>query len=145
MTYKIEAKTDVARAQIIISRAPHDVMQAVRQGFHFHGKAVYKIIRFGLLRRKRHGKVFLYKGRRLTRSAPGEEPQRVTGKLRASQDFKTHGAHLLVFRSDAEYSRKLDEGDSSVLARPFFRKKIIANQSKMNQRIRMEIDRRQKP
>lgn len=78
----------------------------VRKAFYYVGKALEKTTKEGIKRPPKTGRYYIFKGRRIRASAPGEYPRNRTGDLRKSVGFIVQGSERLIFGSGKIGQRK---------------------------------------
>lgn len=94
-----------------------------------HGATVVRALEDVITSGTRSGKVYSYKGRKYTASAPGEPPANRSGRLASSFGFKRTVNELSIFSkafadNGYEYPWGLEMGNSRIKPRPYFVKTI---------------------
>jgi HK97 gp10 family phage protein len=117
--------------------------RSIRRAFFELGKDLKAEANREILRRPKHGRTYIVRGRsgrprRHVASAPGETHANLSGRLRRSISWKVHGDERMEFgygvsTTDAnaapEYDLFVEYGTSRMAARPSLRNAIDATQS----------------
>lgn len=90
-----------------------------------HGDEVTKELQKVVTTGTRSGRVYSYRGRKYTASAPGEPPARRSGKLSKGFESKARLWELIIgnktySKKGAPYTKYLEEGTKKMEARPYF-------------------------
>ena len=125
--FSLDMDQSTKEAYLSVRTADIRAIRAIRQTFYWLGKDLYGDSRTLIKRGRRTGRTYRYKGRRYKASAPGEPPQRVSGKLRASMKIKVQGAQSLTFGATAKYASDLEEGTPKMAQRPFLKVTVEKN------------------
>lgn len=110
-----------------IKRHRFTIANALTKHGGFMIKKMEKLITSGT----RSGRVYTYKGRKYTASAPGEPPANRSGRLASNFGFnKTGYTQLMLYNnafSDSGYPYPFQLDDKSGLNRPYFLTTILKN------------------
>lgn len=87
-----------------------DILYEIEKAFWEIGKLVTKTLSDNILKTKKTGVLYKYKGRNLRASTSGEFPRNRSGFLRRSINFSVLGAHKMEVGLSAEYAKYLQEG-----------------------------------
>ena len=106
----------------------HNILRAL----NIHGDFVCKKLQEKIETGERHGKVYSYKGKKYTASAPGEPPANRSGKLAHRFWHTETPAQLTIYNSafsenGAPYPFYLERGTSKMEPRPYFVSTIQEN------------------
>lgn len=119
-----------AKAYFQINTSDIRAIRAIRQTFFWLGKDLYAGSRDLTKRGPRAGRIYKWHGKKMRASAPGEPPQRISGKLRESIGIKVQGAQSLTFGAKAPYASYLENGTSKMAQRPFLG--VVVEKNKQN-------------
>ena len=103
---------------IDLGHAPEKFQSACREGLYETGKLLQKTVSQGILKTKKSGKFYKYRGRRMQASAPGEYTANRTGELRRGYNFQVDGFKRMRFGNEVEYSAFIELGTRRMKARP---------------------------
>lgn len=94
-----EFKADPRNLKVVIKiqKQAGDQKKAIRKAFYEIGKRLVAATNKAILKKPKHGKTYIIKGRKHTASAPGEAPANLTGNLRKSLDFEVRGSSQMLF------------------------------------------------
>jgi len=141
ISYRIRMSVLAKEAAESIKRAPEKTNRGIRRAFYFIGKDLVSDAKSLVMRGPRSGKIYLFRGKRIRASAPGEPPQRVTGKLRKYIDFKVRGADQLEFGvlSEVNYAGYLEKGTGKMKARQFLAPTVKKNEKNVRNHFEKHI------
>jgi len=138
--YKVIESSENKVFKVQVNNLTGNFRTGIRQGFWETGKELVKTAS-SEIKRKKTGKVYKYKGRRIRAGAAGDYPANRSGANRRSLDFQVHGADELEFGAGVDYSPFLERGTSKMKARPFLKPSITKNINKLRSNLRNNIRR----
>lgn len=121
-----------------IKRMPKKTRRAMRNALYLSGKLLRKSASDSILKKK-SGRVYRYKGRRVRASQDGESWANRSGKARRGLSFRVQGQSRLYFENSVDYVQYLEDPKS--LNRPAMWLAIESNVGKIERYIEQEIDR----
>lgn len=106
----------------------HNILTAL----NIHGDYVCEKLKEKIMTGERHGRVYTYKGKKYTASAPGEPPANRSGKLAHRFWHNQTDKQLTIYSSafsdeGAPYPFFLERGTSKMEPRPYFVSTITEN------------------
>lgn len=114
---------------------PVSSVNGIRQCLYIVGRFLSKRTSENILRTRKTGRYYKYKGRRYRASAPGEFPANRSGTNRRSIQFIVKGKREMIFGADAKYSKYLEK------SRPFLIRTIKETEGNQNKILHNEIKR----
>jgi HK97 gp10 family phage protein len=147
MTFKIVEGPDNIKVDKALKKMPAAIRKGIRRGAYITGTQLVKDARDKMTRSPKSGRTYkIYRGlggRRLSAprihraSAQNQYPAVVSGRLRASVDFKVRGSQNLEFGAGSntiEYAKFLETGTSKMAPRLFLKQttRRLQNQTKTN-------------
>jgi HK97 gp10 family phage protein len=121
-----------------VKKLTTDVRQGIRKAFYFAGKD-FQATAKEEIKRKKTGRVYKYKGRKIAAGAPNDYPANRSGRNRRSVDFKVHGGDEMEFGAGETYSPFLERGTAKMAKRPFLKPSIKKNEQNLRKHLRREI------
>lgn len=121
-----------------IKQMPKKTRRAMRNALYLSGKLLRKSASDSILKKK-SGRVYRYKGRRIKASQDGEGWANRSGKARRGLSFRVQGQSRLYFENSVDYVQYLEDPKS--LNRPAMWLSIESNAGKIERYIEQEIDR----
>lgn len=112
-----------------------DAKQGIRMGLYRAGQIFKKTANEGILRSKKTGRKYKYKGKRYTASAVGEYPANRSGKNRRSISFYVRGFDRLVYGAGEKYSPYVEA------SRPFLIRSARESAQEARQAMLTELNR----
>ena len=97
--YSLTFKRESFKVIDQLTKSAETARQGLRKGFFALGKELQKTSRAGIKNPPKTGRFYLFKGRRIRASAPGEYPRNRSGVLRKSIIFIVDGTSKLIFGS----------------------------------------------
>jgi len=153
MSFKFSESSHNRDSFASVDKMPKVLKKAIRKGAYISGKQLVANARNEMTRGSKFGRTYrIYRGLggsrlsapRLHRaSAAGESPAVISGKLRASTDFKVRGSRTLEFgagNSMVNYAKFLEEGTSRIAPRRYLRGTVRKLQNQVNTNISKEIN-----
>ena len=110
----------------------------MRNALYFSGKLLRKSASDSILKKK-SGRAYRYKGRRIRASQYGEAWANRSGTARRGLSFRVQGQNRLYFENSVDYVQYLEDPKS--LNRPAMWLAIESNAGKIERYIEQEIDR----
>jgi len=121
-----------------IKQMPKKTRRAMRNALYLSGKLLRKSASDSILKKK-SGRVYRYKGRRVKASQYGESWANRSGTARRGLSFRVQGQSRLYFENRVDYVEYLE--DETSLNRPAMWLSIESNVGKIERYIEQEIDR----
>lgn len=121
-----------------IKQMPKKTRRAMRNALYLSGKLLRKSASDSILKKK-SGRVYRYKGRRVRASQDGESWANRSGTARRGLSFRVQGQSRLYFENSVDYVQYLEDPKS--LNRPAMWLAIESNAGKIERYIEQEIDR----
>jgi hypothetical protein len=121
-----------------IKQMPKKTRRAMRNALYLSGKLLRKSASDAILKKK-SGRVYRYKGRRIKASQDGESWANRSGTARRGLSFRVQGQSRLYFENSVDYVQYLEDPKS--LNRPAMWLAIESNVGKIERYIEQEIDR----
>lgn len=121
-----------------IKQMPKKTRRAMRNALYLSGKLLRKSASDSILKKK-SGRVYRYKGRRIKASQYGESWANRSGTARRGLSFRVQGQSRLYFENSVDYVQYLEDPKS--LNRPAMWLSIESNVGKIERHIEQEIDR----
>jgi len=121
-----------------IKQMPKKTRRAMRNALYLSGKLLRKSASDSILKKK-SGRVYRYKGRRIKASQDGESWANRSGTARRGLSFRVQGQSRLYFENSVDYVQYLEDPKS--LNRPAMWLSIESNVGKIERYIEQEIDR----
>jgi hypothetical protein len=121
-----------------IKQMPKKTRRAMRNALYFSGKLLRKSASDSILKKK-SGRAYRYKGRRIRASQYGEAWANRSGTARRGLSFRVQGQNRLYFENSVDYVQYLEDPKS--LNRPAMWLSIESNAGKIERYIEQEIDR----
>lgn len=110
----------------------------MRNALYLSGKLLRKSASDSILKKK-SGRLYRYKGRRIKASQDGESWANRSGTARRGLSFRVQGQNRLYFENSVDYVQYLEDPKS--LNRPAMWLSIESNVGKIERHIEQEIDR----
>lgn len=121
-----------------ISQMPKNGRRAIRHALYLSGRLLRKSASESILKKK-FGRTYRYKGRRIKASQAGEAWANRSGKARRGLSFRVQGGNRLYFENSVDYVEYLE--DKAFLNRPAMWLAIENNASKIERYIEQEFSR----
>lgn len=121
-----------------IKQMPKKTRRAMRNALYLSGKLLRKSASDSILKKK-SGRLYRYKGRRIKASQDGESWANRSGTARRGLSFRVQGQNRLYFENSVDYVQYLEDPKS--LNRPAMWLSIESNVGKIERHIEQEIDR----
>lgn len=121
-----------------IKQMPKKTRRAMRNALYFSGKLLRKSASDAILKKK-SGRVYRYKGRRVKASQDGESWANRSGTARRGLSFRVQGQSRLYFENTVDYVQYLE--DPKTLNRPAMWLAIESNVGKIETYIEYEFSR----
>ena len=121
-----------------IKQMPKKTRRAMRNALYLSGKLLRKSASDSILKKK-SGRAYRYKGRRIRASQYGEAWANRSGTARRGLSFRVQGQSRLYFENRVDYVEYLE--DETSLNRPAMWLSIESNVGKIERYIEQEIDR----
>ena len=121
-----------------IKQMPKKTRRAMRNALYFSGKLLRKSASDAILKKK-SGRVYRYKGRRVKASQDGESWANRSGTARRGLSFRVQGQSRLYFENTVDYVQYLE--DPKTLNRPAMWLAIESNVGKIETYIEYEVSR----
>ena len=121
-----------------ISQMPKKGRRAIRHALYLSGRLLRKSASDAILKKK-FGRTYRYKGRRIKASQSGEAWANRSGTARRGLSFRVQGGNRLYFENSVDYVEYLE--DESSLNRPAMWLAIENNASKIERYIEQEFSR----
>ena len=121
-----------------IKQMPKKTRRAMRNALYLSGKLLRKSASDSILKKK-SGRVYRYKGRRIKASQDGESWANRSGTARRGLSFRVQSQSRLYFENSVDYVQYLEDPKS--LNRPAMWLAIESNVGKIERYIEQEIDR----
>ena len=121
-----------------IKQMPKESRRAMRHALYLSGRLLRKIASESILKKK-FGRTYRYKGRRIKASQSGEAWANRSGTARRGLSFRVQGGNRLYFENSVDYVKYLE--DEASLNRPAMWLAIENNSSKIERYIEQEFSR----
>lgn len=116
---------------------PKESRRAMRHALYLSGRLLRKSASESILKKK-FGRTYRYKGRRIKASQAGEAWANRSGKARRGLSFRVQGGNRLYFENSVDYVEYLE--DKASLNRPAMWLAIESNADKIFRNIEQAID-----
>lgn len=121
-----------------IKQMPKESRRAMRHALYLSGRLLRKSASESILKKK-FGRTYRYKGRRIKASQSGEAWANRSGTARRGLSFRVQGGNRLYFENSVNYVKYLE--DEASLNRPAMWLAIENNSSKIERYIEQEFSR----
>lgn len=145
-SYRVTQGADAKRLTVQVKNLTGDFKRGIRLGFWETGKNLVKTAS-NEIKRKKTGRVYKYKGRRIRAGKAGDYHANRSGANRRSLDFEVKGSSELEFGANMPYSSILETGTwdgdkiNTKRWRPFIKPTVDKNINKLRANLRREIGR----
>ena len=133
-----EGKKALASVEGIAKKTPN----AIRQCLYRVGKVFQKTANKGILKSRKTGNTYSYKGRKYRASKPGQYPANVSGANRRSIGFNVKGKKTLYFGAGEKHSEFLVKGTKNMRPRDFLLKAMKQSKQEANRILTVELNKR---
>ena len=121
----------------------HKARKGAEKGWWYVGRFATKIAAQEIRdKTKKTGRFYIFKGKRIRASAPGEYPAKRTGDLARSLgwDVKNYQEMQTVSRLDAEYPKTLELGSQKIARRSYLARTARDNVTEIKNILEHEIE-----